>query len=142
MPAYATQAEFEAYAEAYIDGWPGDPAALDRLLERASRDVDALLGPRYPITDGTFEGFKLDPSALRDWEAKALSRATCAQAEYRATLGEEEFAKFGTGGTVSGPDFSVSGPTSSAGGRPRVGPKVRDELSIINHLRVTTARVH
>lgn len=139
MSQYATQAEFEAY----VEGWVTENAdALNRLLEAASRDIDVLLGPRRTLADGAFAGMKLDPGALRDWEAAALSRATCAQAEYRADIGPVEWAAAGGGGRVKGPDFEVERPTGAiAGDRPRVGPKVATELEPIAHLRVLTANV-
>lgn len=138
MPAYATREQFEAY----VEGWSTtNPAALDRLLERASRDVDALLGARVPYATGAFAGFKIDPGLLLEWERDALARATCAQAEYRFTVGEEDMASGQGAGRVSGPDFSVEVPAAGAGGRRRFGPKVATELDSITHLRILTARV-
>lgn len=135
MAAYATRAELDAYIEGG-HGLGNDEA--DRLLERASRDVDAVLGPLAPIAAGDYEGLKLDPTRLLDWEAEALSRATCAQAEYRQDVGEEAWVS--AAGNVkreSGPDFTLE---YEEGGRPsgRVGVKVAAELEPIRHLRRMT----
>lgn len=136
MPAYATQADFEAY----VEGWVTDNAqALARLLERASRDIDNLMGPRPALTDGAYQGFKFDPAALTENDREALAAATCAQAEFRFDQGETAFAGYGVGGRVTGPDFSYDTPGPSIGGAAHVGPKVRAELMRINHLRTLFA---
>lgn len=136
MAAYATQADFEAY----VEGWVTDNAdALGRLLERASRDIDALMGPRGPILSGAYTGFKFDPTTLAATDRKALADATCAQAEFRFDQGEVAFAGYGVGGRVSGPDFAYDAPSPAAGGAVHVGPKVRAELMRINHLRTLFA---
>lgn len=132
MAAYATRAQFEDY----VEGWVTDnEAALDRLLERASRDVDAVLGPMAPLTSGAYAGLRLDPTVLRDWEAEALARATCAQAEHRNAVGEEAFVE-GSGSVKreKGPDFELE---YEEGGRPsgNIGVKVVAELEPIRHLR-------
>jgi len=114
---YATVADVESF----IEGWTTtDSAALDRLLDRASRDVDNLLGDygdRQPATD-----LKLDPTTLTTHQAYALRRATCAQAEYRYEMGEEFFTR-DQYGYVSGPDFQRRGSLA------RIGPKVLSELA-------------
>lgn len=116
MPTYTTQADFEAY----VEGWVTDnPAALDRLLERAERDVDSVIG--YSATRNQTTGLKLNPAELETWRAAALSRAVCAQAEYRNKMGED-FMVRAQHGAVSGPDFSTSGRL------PYIGPKVLIEL--------------
>jgi hypothetical protein len=138
MPAYATRDDFEAY----VEGWETtNPAALDRLLERASRDIDQALGPRAVYTAGTYTGWKLDPTVLQSWEREALARATCAQAEYRFETGERDLVTGEGGDSVSGPDFSITRPATMGGGRPRYGAKVAGELDAIAHLRVLTARM-
>jgi hypothetical protein len=136
MPAYADQADFEAYVEGAV---VTDPAALARLLERASRDVDSVMGPRPALGSGTYAGFKFDPDALSEQDRAALADATCAQAEYRDAVGEQQFAAYGVGGRISGPDFSYDAPSSGAGGTPRIGPKVAQEVMRINHLRTLAA---
>ncbi len=116
LPAYASQADLEAY----IEGWTTtDAAALERLLKRAERDVDTLLGA-YARQSAT--GLKLDPAALTTLQANALSRATCAQAEYRIEMGEEFFVQ-AQYTYVAGPDFQRRGEL------PRIGPKVLPELA-------------
>lgn len=103
---YATQAEFEQY----VDGWVTDsPAALAKLLELAARDIDFLLGPRVARSNGWLMG---NPSGdnelvLDAGQRAALSRAVCAQAEYRFTMGGEFFTR-PQPSSVSGPHFSMS----------------------------------
>lgn len=135
MPTYTTAEAFEEY----VEGWTTtNPDALNRLLERAERDVDALLGPRTPRTD---TGLKLDPSALRTFERTALSRAVCAQAEYRFRVGEDTLAGGGApaGSTIKGPDFEVRTEAGASSSGPRIGAAVATELEPIAHLRVLTA---
>ena len=85
--AYATQTDFESY----VEGWVTDNAdALAVLLESASRDVDRVLEISNTDRDQT-TGYKLDPATLATWQAAALSRAVCAQAEYRERMGEDFF---------------------------------------------------
>lgn len=119
MAAYATRAQFEAY----VEGWAtDDTAALDRLLRRASEDIDEYLGDYVLEEEGDYAGLKLDPTELTYAEARALERATCAQAEYRFEMGEEFFVR---------PQFrSTSGPEFSTDGKPPiVAPKARRELA-------------
>jgi len=116
MPVYALGADFPSF----VEGWfTTDAAALDRLLERAERDVDGLLGDyeRVPAT-----GLKLAPAALTTHQAYALRRATCAEAEYRFTMGEQFFVEDQYSFTA-GPDFQRRGSLA------RVGPKVLSELA-------------
>lgn len=134
MPTYAQAADVADY----IEGWvAGDPYELDRQLERAERDIDAILGP---IPRSSTTGLKLDPSALQDWEAAALARAVCAQFEYRHLRGPDELV--GAAGTITaekGPDFErqYATPSRITGVLPvgLYGPKVRVELEPIAHLR-------
>ncbi len=135
MPAYATEAQFDSY----VEGWnTTDPDALARLLERASRDIDRIFGPRHPVRAGTFAGFKLDPAALETWEAEALARATCAQAEHRFLTGEKELAGSRPVKRVKGPRFETE---YGDGGRSGLyGTRVGLELEPLAHLRGLTAR--
>lgn len=134
MPTYTTQAAFEAY----VEGWVTDNgAALDRLLARAELDVDRLLGPGSRV-DAT--GLRYDPTKLLPWEAEALSRAVCAQAEWRFARGETDLVTAGSMKRVKGPDFEVEFSDASLAGRGLIGPKVGAELARIPHLRTTTAR--
>lgn len=130
MATYATQADFEAY----VEGWTtSDPAALERLLERAERDVDSAVG-RWDRQDN---GLKFGTPAtdneqgLTDLQKDALARATCAQAEYRLAMGEAFFVE-AQPENVSGPDYSQTGAL------PRIGPKVYDELEGTDLMRLTT----
>lgn len=115
MPTYTDAAAFEAY----VEGWVTDnPQALDRLLERAERDVDRMLGAWWP--DET-TGLKITVADLQTWQAAALSRAVCAQAEYRFKMGEDYFVR-GQHQEVIGPDFQAKGKL------PRFSPKAMEEL--------------
>jgi len=134
---YTSAADFEAY----VEGWVTDnPDALARLLQRAERDVDAILGP-VPRRQLSTTGLKLDPTVLRDWEARALSRAVCAQAEWRFYRGEAELAAGRQTKIEQGPDFKVEyadGDTKASG---LYAPKLRVELEPIAHLRRLSARL-
>lgn len=100
MATYATVEDLEGY----VEGWSTDDEdATERLLARAEDDVDWLAGVR-PILDAT--GRKFDPAQLLDWQAAALRRATCAQAEYRWALGEDFFRR-ARPSHVKGPDFET-----------------------------------
>jgi hypothetical protein len=140
MSSYATAKQFEAYVEGWVTT---DEDALARLLERATRDVDVLLGARATLRSGDYAGHKIDPTRLATWEQEALARATCAQAEYRYELGEAALVGAGSEGAkrVKGPDFEVEYPAGPGGGRQRFGGKVANELEPIRHLIPTTARL-
>jgi hypothetical protein len=127
MAAYADQADFEAFVEGWVTT---DAAALDRLLERASDDVDSILGAYDVIETGTYAGRKIDPTddAIGYADGRALVRATCAQAEYRNAIGERQLARPLLHG-VGGPDFSHTNPV------PHIGPKTWRELSGSDLLR-------
>jgi hypothetical protein len=142
MPAYADQAAMEAN----IEGWVTDnPAALSRLLERASREVDRLF-PHLPIrTSGTFAGFRFDPTELLAYEADALERAACYQAEYRfLVVGEEGYAGAGARTVVEeqGPDFRVKYAETASGssGSGRYSPKLEEPIGVLARWRATGAR--
>jgi hypothetical protein len=118
MATYATQADLEAY----VEGWVTDDVdATERLLERAERDVDSILVSPVPGGRQT-GGLRLDPASLPDWQKTALQRATCAQAEYRFTMGEEFFIR-AQHDRVQGPEFRTDGRL------PYIGPKVERELA-------------
>lgn len=124
MSTYATLAELKAYTD--LDTGVSDPT-LQTALDRAERDVDSIV---TPLVAGSREatGLKLDPASLLDWQAAALSRATCAQAEYRLAMGEDFFIR-AQHSTVRGPDFSLSGQL------PYIGPKVFRELTETGFVR-------
>jgi hypothetical protein len=117
---YATQADVEGYIEGFqVD----DPAALKRLIERAERDIDSVVGGGHYQANGLKFGHPLAANelSLRKEQVAALTRATCAQVEYRLTMGEQFFIE-PEYDSVSGPDFSVQGT------RPRIAPKAWREI--------------
>ncbi len=134
---YTSAADFEAY----VEGWVTDNGdALARLLQRAERDVDAILGP-IPRQQTSTTGLKLDPTVLRAWEARALSRAVCAQAEWRFYRGEAELAAGRQTKTEKGPDFEVTYGDADSAASGLYAPKLRVELEPIAHLRRLSARL-
>lgn len=115
MATYATTADLAALIEGFtVD----DSAAAERLLERAEREIDRVLGP-WPLLDAT--GLKMDPSTLSALDADVLRRATVAQAEYELTMGYDFFVR---------PQYAktVANGVSIDGKAPRVGPKALTEL--------------
>lgn len=150
MPAYATRVQFEDA----IEGWvTDDPDALDRLLERATTDIDQIMGARRQLTTGTYAGRKFDPTILQTFEADALAAATIAQAYYRWQIDEARAARAATGAaggtrrSETGPDFSVTYDTPAdpvtlvqTAGTGRYGPDVPGALEPIAHLRRLTGR--
>ena len=109
-------------SKSYVVGWTtDDPELLDQQLRKASEDVDGVLGDYAIEEDGVYVGLKLDPTELDYVERNALMRATCAQAEYRISMGR----------LLTRPAYlSTSGPEFSTTGRPPiVGPKAMRELS-------------
>lgn len=129
MPAYATRAEFEEF----VEGWTtDDAAALDRLLERASNDVDQILGDYVLNETGDFAGLKLDKDDLDYTETRAITRATCAQAHYRFTMGEDFFINPRYRETT-GPEFGTNGTP------PRVSSAAVRELAGTGLLRNMTS---
>jgi hypothetical protein len=117
-PTYTTVAACRAYAATDV-ALPADDTQLGDLIAKAERDVDTVLSP---ATTRAANGLKLVPGDLAGWQADALSRATCAQVEYRVVMGPEFFIK-AQYDSVSGPDFTTRGEL------PRVGPQVYVELS-------------
>lgn len=126
MPTYASAAQIEALL-------PGvdvtDAAAFDRLIERAERDVDDLLGP-WPRSV-QLGGLKWDLSRLDAWQADAVRRAVAAQVEYLLAVGEHTFVT-PTPTRTKGPDFEVE--YGDGGQRPRHGPRVAVELAPVRDL--------
>ena len=129
---YATQADFEAY----VEGWTTtDALALTAMLERAERDVDAILGP-IPVSPLSTTGLKLDPTILKTWERQALARAVCAQALYVHLTGQQAISAGRLTSVERGPDFEVRyEPGKSGGSIPKYGQAVATELQPIRHLR-------
>lgn len=95
-----------------------------QALALVSVDTTMLTGTGIVATVAQLVGggLKVDPHQLAPSDEMALKRAVCAQAEYRDQLGDAFFVvpQFKT---VSGPEFNVTGR------RPRIGPRVMDELA-------------
>ncbi|MGE9695919.1 hypothetical protein [Streptomyces sp. CH6] len=103
-----------------LAAWTGEaaPADAERLLARASEDVDdALLSAIY-ATDA--EGRPTDPAV-----AAALADATCAQVEYQLATGDDGTGAGGRWGSVSIGPVSLSDPRDAprAGGELDLAPR-------------------
>lgn len=122
MATYATQTDFEAYSEGWVTT---DPAALERYLVRAEGDVDSILGYHGDLSAA---GRKVDPTLLTQFERDVLRDATCAQCEYRLSMGDAFFIR-DQHQSVSGPQFSHQGTLQ------RIGPKTFAELNRAPSLR-------
>lgn len=79
-----------------LAAWTGQPAPpdADRLLARASEDVDDALLTAVYVTDAA--GMPTDP-AIR----QALADAACAQVEYQQATGDDGTGAAGRWGSVS-----------------------------------------
>lgn len=126
MPVYATQTDCTNYIEGLT---VSDPVAFARLITRAEKDVDSALGA-HSRSDVT--GLKLAPLELATADRVTLRDATCAQVEYRMTMGEDFFIR-PQYAEVDGPEMATKGVL------PRVGPKVWSELEGSNLLKLTTS---
>jgi hypothetical protein len=93
---YATPEELAAYT-----GQPA-PADAERLLTRASQDVDDALRTAVYCTD--VEGMPTDPAIVA-----ALSEATCAQVEYQRATGDDGTGAAGRWDSVSIGPVALSG---------------------------------
>jgi hypothetical protein len=93
-----------------------DDATAELVLQRAERAVDGVIGPRSLDANA----LKYDPNSITATQKAALSRATCAAAEFRLQLGESAL--------VGEDDYLPTElqPIRKAG---RVGPKVAEELA-------------
>lgn len=125
-PTYADADACLAYTEGLTIA---DPDAFDRLIERAESDVDRCLGLIARDEDSA-TARKLNPDDLTATQVLQLSRATCAQVEYRLTMGEDYFIR-PQYESVAGPDYTVTGKL------PMIGPKVWAELEGSDLLRLT-----
>lgn len=97
---YATAEQLAAWTAAPA------PASAERLLARASEDIDsALLTAVYPIDD---QGNPIEPRI-----AAALSDAACAQAEYWLATGDDGTGASGRWDAVSIGPVSLSGRSSA-----------------------------
>lgn len=124
MPTYATQTDLTDYIEGFV---VDDSDAVDRLIERAERDIDSILGA-YDRDDTT--GLKITLADFDDWQTAALTRAVCAQVEYRFTMGEA-FMVRAQREEEWGPDFRAKGKV------PYIGPKAWRELEETGLVRLT-----
>ncbi|WP_405018170.1 hypothetical protein OHV05_15385 [Kitasatospora sp. NBC_00070] len=115
-PAYATPAQ--------LAEWTGQPAppGAERLLARASEDVDsALLHAVYPV-DST--GAPTDPAHVA-----ALVAATCAQVEYQLAAGDDGTGAASRWQSVSAGSISLStSAPAPAGGAVDLAPRARRAL--------------
>lgn len=120
MSTYSSYADLQAYLLDSSATVPDAPTS-ERLLQRCERDIDSLLIGFGVPNDST--GLKYTPSTdLQTWQAVALSRAVCAQAEYLLTQGPGFFVE-GQYDSWQGPDFAAKGKL------PYFGPKVALELA-------------
>ena len=122
MPlVYATVDDLRAYsADLPRDLFnPGDDQ-VERALERAERDVDRAAGP-WPVFSN---GRKFDPPSLTAPQRAALTRATCAAAEFRLIQTEELLV-----GSDDGISGVPGGVTFANRPLPRIGPKLIEELA-------------
>lgn len=139
MATYATIADFEAH----VEGWDTqNPVALERILVRAERDVDRVLGPLRRRTD---TGLKLDPATdLTTPQREALARAVAEQALWRINGGEGSTTSNAgrSQKRVKGPDFEVEYEAAAAAYSPDtpLAPGVERELEPLAWLRPTGAR--
>ena len=118
MPTYATADDVRDYVIDYP--LPDDDDDIDRIIERAERDIDSL--PLPAIGPG-LNGLRYDPLDLSTMFRDAINRATCAQTEYRFRMGPKHFAT-AQYESVTGPDYSVRGTL------PIISPQARRELRI------------
>lgn len=79
-----------------LAAWTGTPAPADaeRLLARASADVDAVL--LCAVYETNAAGMPTDPTVVQ-----ALADATCAQVEYQLATGDDGTGASGRWGSVS-----------------------------------------
>lgn len=117
-------------------------AACAQPIRRAQRDIDVASGRWLPYDDTGLK-FASDTMIvpLTDAEARALSQATCAQVEYRMTVGDdfmirEQYA------SQSGPGYGTSGTLKKVTGmayaylQPHGFLKLTGRVQSINHHRL------
>jgi hypothetical protein len=104
--------------------WQGTARLGSQVLPLIGVDTTLLTGVDVVATVAQLVGggLKVDPWQLAPSDMMALRRATCAQAEYRDQMGESFFT-MAQWMSVSGPEFRTTGR------RPRIGPRVMDELA-------------
>ncbi len=101
-----------------LAAWLGRPAPADaeRLLARASEDIDAaLLTACYPI-DST--GSPTNPV-----HARALADAACSQVEYQLAAGEDGTGAAARWSSVSAGSISLSASGTAPAGAPDLAPR-------------------
>lgn len=123
---YATKAELQAYIEGIT--LPATDPLIQALLQRAERDIDLAVGALVYEANGLKYGSPktANEKHLLPEQVRALSNATCAQAEYRLSLGPDFFRK-PRNKREKGPDFEVE-IGGDVGAPPRLAPKARAEL--------------
>lgn len=94
-----------------LAAWTGQPAPADadRLLARASEDIDDALATAVYDTDST--GMPTDAEIV-----SALADATCAQVEYQTATGDDGTGAAGRWSSVSIGPVSLSGRTNAPSG--------------------------
>lgn len=119
------------YNQAWAAGpLPGVPVVVQAINSMGRQDIGDLsivannlvpTGTTITVDTIVRGGLRVNPYQLPADYADALRDATCAQAEYRNTMGEDFFvrAQFTS---VSGPEFRTQGRL------PVIGPKVMQEL--------------
>lgn len=125
MPTYTNATAFVQYVPGFVIE---DADALDFLLEKAEEDIDSAIGRG----NQTVGARKFDVTLLTYDQAEYLSRAVCAQAEYRLHMGDTFFIE-GRPKEVRGRDGSIRGPL------PYIGPKAKKELTRGGLYRLTNA---
>lgn len=125
MPTYTDSVAFVQYVPGFVIE---DMTALNFLLEKAEEDIDAAVGRGNQAVGDR----KFDVTLLNDDQTEYLSRAVCAQAEYRLHMGDTFFIE-GRPKEVRGRDGSIRGPL------PYIGPKAQKELTRGGLYRLTNA---
>ena len=85
MATYATAAELDAYLLDTPEVSAPGGEATERLLQRAERQVDLVVGPWPRFSSG----LKFDPALLDTTQQAALSRACCAAAQFLLVVDAE-----------------------------------------------------
>jgi len=116
MAAYASRQELQDYLSGNPVAQLPDEPEVERLLERAQRAVDRVLG-RWPLLS---TALKLDPGSLDLVQRAALSRATCAACEHILSLDAEFW---------SGDDDYLPNEVSILRRAQRVSPRMMEELA-------------
>lgn len=114
VQAYATRTDLAAYVLDEGVTLPATTVEQDRLLERASLDVDKLAGQWSLEPNGLKFGevFTTNEKGLSVGQRAALARATCAQAvailRRRAATSAGGAANDPSVRSISGPDFDIT----------------------------------